>query len=113
MMSYSNSLRFREAGSLISFTVTELQDYSPLLASPHGHHRCSAAFGRGDRTLGNRFGRATGSTDGSRVYDLPPPWVALFAQPTESLLTAAGIFAWDHPHIARQRFAVIKSRRVT
>jgi len=33
-MSYSNSLRFREAGSLISFTVTELQDYGPLLASP-------------------------------------------------------------------------------
>src|SRR2546425_9601256 len=59
MMSYANSLSFREAGSLISFAVTELQDYDPLLASPHGHHRFSAASDRGDRTLGNRFGRAT------------------------------------------------------
>jgi hypothetical protein len=34
-MSNSNSLPFREAGSLISFTVLELQDYDPPLASPH------------------------------------------------------------------------------
>ena len=59
MRSNSNSLVFREAGSLISFAVTALQDYDPLLASPHRHHRFSAAFGRGDRTLGNRSGRAT------------------------------------------------------
>jgi hypothetical protein len=58
MMSYSNSLSFREAGSLISVAVTALQDYAPLLASPHGHHCFSAASGRGDRTLGNRFGCA-------------------------------------------------------
>jgi hypothetical protein len=36
MMSYSNSLRFREAGSLISFTVIRVQDYDPLLASRTG-----------------------------------------------------------------------------
>src|ERR1700675_1230746 len=59
MMSYSNSLPFREAGSLISFAVTASQDYDPLLASPHGHHRSSAAFGRGGRILRNRSGRAT------------------------------------------------------
>src|ERR1019366_7912456 len=35
-------------------------------------------------------------------------WVALFAQSAQSLLTAAGIFARDHPHIAHQRFAVIE-----
>ena len=39
MRSNSNSLAFREAGSLISFAVTALQDYDPLLASPHRHHR--------------------------------------------------------------------------
>src|ERR1700730_4951326 len=39
-------------------------------------------------------------------------WVALFAQPAESLLTAAGIFARDHPHITYQRFAVFEPRRV-
>src|ERR1700752_5130585 len=59
MMSYANSLAFREAGSLISFAVTAAQDYDPPLASPHRHHRFSAASGRGDRTLGNQSDRAT------------------------------------------------------
>src|SRR6266849_2011624 len=70
MMSYSNSLPFREAGSLISFTVTGLQDYDPLLASPHRHHRFSAASGHDDRTLGNQSGRATLCRVESRVYEL-------------------------------------------
>src|SRR5207302_5021995 len=37
--------------------------------------------------------------------------VTLFAQPTEPLLTATGIFTRDHLHVARQRFAVGESRR--
>jgi len=57
-MSYANSLSFREAGSLITPAVTFLLDYEPLLASPHRQHRFSAASGRGDRTLDNRFARA-------------------------------------------------------
>ena len=69
-MSNSNSPLFREAGSLISLAVTALQDYEPLLASPHGHHRFSAASDRGDRTLGNRSGHATRSTAESRVCEL-------------------------------------------
>jgi hypothetical protein len=45
-------------GSLITPAVTILLDYEPPLAFPHGHHRFSAASGRGDRTLDNRFDRA-------------------------------------------------------
>jgi len=40
-------------------------------------------------------------------------WVALFTQSAQSLLTAAGIFAGDYPHVAHQRFAVKRPRRVT
>src|SRR5487761_625095 len=70
MMSNSNSPLFREVGRLICVAVISFLDYEPLLASPHGHHRFSAASDRGDRTLGNRSGHATRSTAESRVCEL-------------------------------------------
>src|SRR5712692_4731090 len=47
-----------------------------------------------------------------RVYGLLSPeegeqLVPLFAQLIESLLTGAGIFARDHPHITGHRFAIL------
>src|SRR5437899_12693726 len=52
MMSYSNSLQLKEAGSLFRGSVTAAQDHCSGQASPHGHYRSSVAFGRGDITLG-------------------------------------------------------------
>ena len=35
--------------------------------------------------------------------------ISLFAEPTESLPTAAGVFTRDHPHVTSQGFAVCES----
>src|SRR6266478_1858986 len=50
--------------------------------------------------------------DGRLAPEKAQQGVALFAQPAESLLTGAGIFARDHPHITGQRFAVLVPRGV-
>src|SRR6266852_5123546 len=112
MMSYSNSLPFREAGGLISFTVIGWQDYDPPLASPHRHHRFSAAFGRGDSRFTQslllqlasvealQVGIPSHGVYGGLAPEKAQEWIALFAQPTEPLPTSAGIFAGDHPHVA-------------
>jgi len=59
MMSYSNSLLWGEAGSLINLPVTRVKDHSPLQVSPHEPHRSSVASGHDDRTLRNQSDRAT------------------------------------------------------
>src|SRR3989442_7822449 len=57
-LSYSNSLQFREAGSLITRPAT-VSHHAPCLASPHRHHRFSAASVHDDRTLYSQSGPAT------------------------------------------------------
>jgi hypothetical protein len=140
-MSNSNSLAFREAGSLISFAVTASQAMIQLW-----HHRTGSTVflphlaaatellvinlvAQHDPQPNPRLASCSHSRFAQsllcqlapietlqlwispyRVYDCFTPektqeWVTLFAQPTEPLLTAAGIFAGNHPHVAHHRFA--------
>src|ERR1700751_5058072 len=64
MMSSSNSPHLGEAGRLFRDSITAMQDHVLKQAFPHGHHRASVATDRGDRTLDNRSGHATGSRAG-------------------------------------------------
>src|ERR1700729_3746162 len=68
MMSSSNSPHLGEAGRLFRVSITAAQDHVLEQAFPHGHHRASVATDRGDRTLDNRSGHATGSRAGFPAF---------------------------------------------
>jgi hypothetical protein len=58
MMSYSNSLLFREAGSLIKLPVT-VSHHGRFQASPHRHHCFPDVAVHDDRTRCNQSGPVT------------------------------------------------------
>ena len=58
-MTRANSLRVREAGSLISLPVTHHEDHDPHKHPRTGITVMSAAVGSGGRTRCNRFDPAT------------------------------------------------------
>src|SRR5467141_3263548 len=49
---------------------------------------------------------------GCLAPEKPQEWVTLLAQPAEPLLTAAGVFARNHPHVAHHCFAISEPRWV-
>src|SRR6266478_7018341 len=50
---------------------------------------------------------------GCLAPEKPQEWVTLLAQPAGPLLTAAGVFARNHPHVAHHCFAICEPRWVT